>query len=98
MTIIVKKTWPYQFLISIRLQTSVQNLADTWVTTSLYVHMLCMPSVNSANKIASYHSNENAVAGVGRLNFLVVNKSAKVKKVEIELAASPMMALLNSNC
>ena len=45
--------------------------------------------------------NENVVAGVGRLNFPVVKKSdtAKVKKVEIELAASLlMMALLNSNC
>ena len=34
--------------------------------------------------------NENAVAGAGWMIFAVVNKSvtAKVKKVEIELAAS----------
>jgi len=42
------------------------------------------------NNALNHKRNENAVAGIGRLNFLVINKSvtAKVKKVEIELAAS----------
>jgi len=41
------------------------------------------------NNVVDY-KNENAVVGVGRLNFPVVNKSvpAKVREVEIELAAS----------
>jgi len=41
--------------------------------------------------IAEDHKiNKNAVSGVGRLNFLAVNKSvtAEVKKVEIELPRS----------
>jgi len=35
---IVRKTWPYQFLISFRLQTPVQKLAQIWATTSQCVH------------------------------------------------------------
>jgi len=40
--------------------------------------------------VLDHKRNENVVAGVGRIIFAVVNKSvsAKVKKVEIELAAS----------
>ena len=73
--------------------------------------VLCIPSVNSAkrklpaiiehNNVLHHKGNENVVGGVGRLNFPVVTKSvnAKIKKVEIELAAPVlMMALLNSNC
>ena len=64
--------------------------------------MLCIPSANSAkrkrklpaiiehNNVLDYKGNENVVGGVRKLNFSVVTKSviAKVKKVEIELAAS----------
>jgi len=72
-----------------------------------------VPSANCKKKIANrkaaitqhknavHHKiNENAVAGVGRLNFPGADKSVttEVRKVEIELADSPRkMTLLNSN-
>jgi len=42
------------------------------------------------NHALDHKRNENTVAGVGRLNFPVFSKSviAKVRKVEIEFAAS----------
>jgi len=42
------------------------------------------------SNVLDHKGNENVVGGVERLNFQVVTKSvtAKVKKVEIELAAS----------
>ena len=63
--------------------------------------MLCIPSANSAkrkrklpgiiehNNVLDHKGNENVVGGDERFNFPVVAKSvtAKVKKVEIELAA-----------
>jgi len=64
--------------------------------------LLCIPSANSAKRkrklpaiiehsnVLDHKGNENVVGGVGRLNFPVITKSvtAKVKKVETELAAS----------
>jgi len=40
------------------------------------------------NHVMDYKSNENAIAGIGRFNFPVVNGSvtAKVRKVDSELA------------
>jgi len=62
--------------------------------------VLCIPSANSAKRklpaiieqsnVLHYKGNENVVGVVPRLNFPVVTKSvtAKINKVEIELAAS----------
>jgi len=49
----------------------------------------CKEAIVQQNN-ADHKSNENAVAGLGRLNIPVVNKSvtAEVNKVENEVAAS----------
>jgi len=49
-----------------------------------------LPAIIEHNNVLDQRGNENVVGGVARLNFPVVTKSdtAKVKKVEIELAAS----------
>jgi len=58
---------------------------------------LCQKKIANRKEAITQHKNavhdkrnENAVAGVGRLNFPGANKSvtAEVMKVEIELAAS----------
>jgi len=62
--------------------------------------VLCIPSAHSAkinlpvfiehNNALDHKRHKNVVGGVGRLIFTVVTKSvaAKVKRVEIKLAAS----------
>jgi len=49
-----------------------------------------LPAIIEHSNVLDHKGNENVVGGVGRLNFPVITKSvtAKVKKVETELAAS----------
>jgi len=63
---------------------------------SSYIHN-CKAAITQQNNAGDHKRNENAVAGVGRLDIPVVTKSviAENNKVEIELA--PSLWWLNSN-